>query len=95
MQSTTDTEVILHLVARSHQQETSLRLIDALKQVEGAWSLDAVIGRADRVRDPHGIRPLVLGRIGDTHVLSSETCGLISSVLIISAISTGRDGDHQ
>ena len=77
MQSTTDTEVILHLVARSHQQETSLRLIDALKQVEGAWSLvtlssEGLIG----VRDPHGIRPLVLGRIGDTHVLSSETCGL-------------------
>lgn len=77
MQSTTDTEVILHLVARSHQQETSLRLIDALKQVEGAWSLvtlssEGLIG----VRDPHGIRPLVLGRIGDIHVLSSETCGL-------------------
>ncbi|MGC6485136.1 MAG: amidophosphoribosyltransferase [Candidatus Puniceispirillales bacterium] len=77
MQSTTDTEVILHLVARSHQQETSLRLVDALKQVEGAWSLvtlspEGLIG----VRDPHGIRPLVLGKVGDCHVLASETCGL-------------------
>lgn len=77
MQSTTDTEVILHLVARSHQQETSLRLIDTLKQVEGAYSLvtlspEGLIG----VRDPHGIRPLVLGKVGGCHVLASETCGL-------------------
>ena len=77
MQSTTDTEVILHLVARSHQDSLALRVVDALKQVEGAWSLvalsaDCLVG----CRDPHGIRPLVLGKIGDGHVLASETCAL-------------------
>ena len=77
MQSTTDTEVILHLVARSHQDSLAQRVVDALKQVEGAWSLvalspDSLVG----CRDPHGIRPLVLGKIGDGHVLASETCAL-------------------
>jgi amidophosphoribosyltransferase len=77
MQSTTDTEVIVHLVARSHQPTPSLRLTEALKKVEGAYSLicltaEGLIG----VRDPLGVRPLVLGRIDNSHVLSSETCGL-------------------
>ncbi|MGU9961815.1 MAG: amidophosphoribosyltransferase [Candidatus Puniceispirillales bacterium WSBS_2018_MAG_OTU23] len=77
MQSSTDTEVIVHLVARSHQDSPSLRLVDALKQVEGAWSLvcltpEGLIG----VRDPLGVRPLVLGKIENGFVLASETCGL-------------------
>ena len=77
MQTTTDTEVILHLVARSHQENAALRLVDALKQIEGAWSLvtlssDGLIG----CRDPRGVRPLVLGSIGDGYVLASETCAL-------------------
>ena len=77
MQSTTDTEVLVHLVARSHQDSPSLRLIDAMKQVEGAYSLvcltpEGLIG----VRDPHGVRPLVLGKIEGAYVLASETCGL-------------------
>ena len=77
MQSTTDSEVIVHLVARSHQEQPSLRLVDALKQIEGAWSLicltpEGLIG----TRDPHGVRPLVLGEIDGAYVLSSETCGL-------------------
>ena len=76
-QSSTDTEIIVHLVARSHQQGVSNRLIDALKQIEGAYSLvciadDMLIG----VRDPHGVRPLVLGKRDEAYVLSSETCGL-------------------
>ncbi|WP_438996046.1 amidophosphoribosyltransferase [Candidatus Puniceispirillum sp.] len=76
-QSSSDTEIIVHLVARSHQQGVSNRLIDALKQIEGAYSLvciadDMLIG----VRDPHGVRPLVLGKRDDAYVLSSETCGL-------------------
>ncbi|MBT6415654.1 amidophosphoribosyltransferase [Candidatus Puniceispirillum sp.] len=76
-QSSTDTEIIVHLVARSHQQGVSNRLIDALKQIEGAYSLvciadDMMIG----VRDPHGVRPLVLGKRDNAYVLSSETCGL-------------------
>ena len=77
MQSTTDTEAIVHLVARSHQDSPSLRLVDALKQVEGAYSLvcltpEGLIG----ARDPHGVRPLVLGQVDDAYVLASETCGL-------------------
>jgi amidophosphoribosyltransferase len=75
--STSDTEVIIHLMAQSKQITAIDRLIDALKRVEGAYSLvclmpDALIG----VRDPLGVRPLVLGRLGDTHVLASETCAL-------------------
>jgi amidophosphoribosyltransferase len=76
-QSSSDTEIILHLVARSHQTTATDRLVDALKQVEGAYSIvcvadDMLIG----VRDPLGVRPLVLGRQGDAYVLASETCAL-------------------
>jgi amidophosphoribosyltransferase len=75
--STSDTEVIVHLVALAAAARIEDRVIDALKQVEGAYSLviltgDALIG----VRDPHGVRPLVLGKVGDAHVLASESCAL-------------------
>jgi amidophosphoribosyltransferase len=76
-QSTTDTEVITHLMATSLQDSVVDRLIDALRQVEGAYSLVAmadsmVIG----VRDPLGVRPLLLGRLGETYIFASETCAL-------------------
>jgi amidophosphoribosyltransferase len=76
-QSTTDTEVIIHLLALSKASTIEDRLIDALGSVEGAYSLvvltaDTLIG----VRDPLGIRPLVLGNIGGAYVLASETCAL-------------------
>lgn len=76
-QSTTDTEVIIHLVARSHRKTPKERLTEALMQVEGAYALlcmfdNQLIG----VRDPLGIRPLVLGKLEDGYVLSSESCGL-------------------
>ncbi len=76
-QSTTDTEVIVHLMAISRNGSPVDRLVEAVRQVEGAFSLvaltsDAVIG----VRDPLGVRPLVLGKLGDTHILASETCAL-------------------
>ena len=75
-QSTSDTEVIIHLMATSHGPVVE-RLVSALRQVEGAYSVvaltnDALIG----VRDPLGVRPLVLGQIGDAYILASETCGL-------------------
>ncbi len=75
--STSDTEVIVHLVALSTAATLEDRIVEALKRVEGAYSLvmlspDALIG----VRDPHGVRPLVLGRLGDAHILASETCAL-------------------
>ncbi|MFA6920735.1 MAG: amidophosphoribosyltransferase [Gallionella sp.] len=75
--STSDTEVIVHLVALSTAATVEERIIDALTQVEGAYSLvmlspTALIG----VRDPFGVRPLVLGQLGDAHILTSETCAL-------------------
>ncbi len=76
-QSNSDTEVIVHLIANSGFERLSDRMIHALKQVEGAYSLvalteEAMIG----VRDPLGVRPLVLGRLGDAWILASETCAL-------------------
>ncbi|TMJ57540.1 MAG: amidophosphoribosyltransferase, partial [Alphaproteobacteria bacterium] len=76
-QSTSDTEVIIHLIATSLKETVVDRLIDALRQVQGAFSLaalsqDEIIG----VRDPLGVRPLILGRLGDAWILSSETCAL-------------------
>jgi amidophosphoribosyltransferase len=76
-QSTTDTEVITHLMATCPRGDVIERLIHALRQVEGAYSL---VGLADGlvigVRDPLGVRPLVLGRLGEAHILASETCAL-------------------
>ncbi|MEI8393443.1 MAG: amidophosphoribosyltransferase [Rhodospirillaceae bacterium] len=76
-QSTTDTEVIVHLMATARGGSVIDRMVEAMRQIEGAFSLvaltrDTVIG----VRDPYGVRPLVLGRLGKTHVLASETCAL-------------------
>ena len=76
-QSTSDTEVILHLISRSRRRRIVERFVDALLQIEGAYALvcltnDMLIG----ARDPIGIRPLVLGRIGSAYVLTSETCAL-------------------
>lgn len=74
-QSTSDTEVIMHLVARSVKARREDRLADALNQIEGAYSIVALTNRAMvGVRDPFGIRPLVLGKLGDAWVLASETC---------------------
>jgi len=76
-QSTSDTEVIVHLIATSLKETVVDRLTDALRQVQGAFSLvalsqDEVIG----VRDPLGVRPLVLGRLAGAWILASETCAL-------------------
>ena len=72
-----DTEIIIHLVATSAKKTVIERLIDALKQCEGAYSLAAITGEAVLgVRDPFGVRPLVLGQLDGAHVLASETCAL-------------------
>ena len=76
-QSTTDTEVILHLVATSRRARLVERLIDALSQVQGAYSLVALTNKKlIGVRDPTGVRPLVLGRLEQSWMLASETCAL-------------------
>src|SRR6201996_6889762 len=76
-QSTSDTETIIHLVARSAFGPIVDRVIDALKQVEGAYSLVALTSKKlIGVRDPWGVRPLVLGNLNGVYILASETCAL-------------------
>jgi amidophosphoribosyltransferase len=76
-QSTSDTECIIQLMAQSNAGDMANRLVEALRQVEGAYSL-LVMTRTKliAVRDPLGVRPLVMGRIGDSYVFASETCAL-------------------
>ena len=76
-QSTMDTEVILHLVARSPKPRFMDRLVDALQQIEGGYALVGLTGKKlIGARDPIGLRPLVIGKLGTAYVLASETCAL-------------------
>ena len=76
-QSTSDTEVIIHLVATSSYRTLLDRFIDALKQVEGAYSLVCLTAEGMiACRDPRGIRPLVMGRLGEAYIFASETVAL-------------------
>jgi len=76
-QSTSDSEVILHLLARSRKAKLVDRFIDALMQIEGGYALVALSNKKMiGVRDPLGIRPLVLGDLDGKAVLASETCAL-------------------
>src|SRR5437870_10631307 len=77
MQSTTDTEVILHLVAQSKRNRFIDRYIEALRAIEGAYSLVSLTNKKLLgARDPLGIRPLVLGELDGCPILASETCAL-------------------
>jgi amidophosphoribosyltransferase len=76
-QTSTDSEVIVHLFARSQESSVEGAIVDAISQVRGAFSF--VMMTPDRVvaaRDPHGFRPLALGRLGDAWVVCSETCAM-------------------
>src|ERR1700761_3824586 len=76
-QSTSDTETIVHLTARSTRPKIVEKLVDALCQVEGAYSLVTLSSKKlIGVRDPNGVRPLVMGQLGDSYVFASETCAL-------------------
>lgn len=76
-QSSSDSECIIHLMARSLQRNIPERMKDALRRVEGAFSVVAMTRtKLIGVRDPLGVRPLVLGKVGEGWVLSSETCAL-------------------
>ena len=76
-QSTSDTEVVLHLVARSRRQRIMERFIEAIRQLEGAYSLVAMSNKKlIGARDPLGIRPLVIGELDGHYILASETCAL-------------------
>ncbi|MBL8832651.1 MAG: amidophosphoribosyltransferase [Rhodospirillales bacterium] len=75
-QSTSDTEVIVHMMAQA-QGDVTTRLIAALNQVEGAYSLTCIAkDKIIAVRDPRGVRPLVLGKLDGSWVVTSETCAL-------------------
>lgn len=76
-QTSTDTEIVAHLMARSRAEGMDAALLHALDRIEGAYSL--VVQGADRLwlcRDPHGIRPLVLGELDGALLAASESCGL-------------------
>jgi len=76
-QSSTDTEVVLHLYARSKKATVEDAVVDAVSQCQGAFSF--VMMTRDKliaVRDPHGFRPLALGRLDDAYVVCSETCAM-------------------
>jgi amidophosphoribosyltransferase len=74
-QTSSDTEVIVHLMAKAHEPQAIERLVSALRQVTGAYSLLVQTeSQIIAVRDPNGFRPLVMGRLRDAVVFSSETC---------------------
>lgn len=70
-----DTEVMVHLIARSKERDLERALIDALSRVKGAYSIAVLApGKIYAARDAYGFRPLVIGRLGEALVVSSETC---------------------
>ena len=76
-QSSSDTEVVLHLYARSKAGSVEGSVVDSVSQIQGAFSLLMMTkDRLIAVRDPHGFRPLALGRLDDAYVVCSETCAM-------------------
>lgn len=100
--STSDTETIIHLTARSPKARIVDKLIDALCQVQGAYSLVALTSKKlIGVRDPNGVRPLVMGQLDGATIFASETCALdISGAEYIRDVKPGemvvvdKDGVH-
>ena len=91
-QSSTDTEIIIHLVSTSMQYDLIDRLTDALKEVKGAYSLIAMTNkRIIGVRDPHGVRPLSIGRLGDSYIIASETTAFdINNATFVREVEPGE-----
>jgi amidophosphoribosyltransferase len=76
-QTSSDSEVIVHLIARSREKGVDAQIHDALGHLEGAFSLVITVGNTlYAVRDPYGYRPLILGKLDAGHVVASETCAL-------------------
>src|SRR5438477_4732012 len=99
-QTSSDSEVLVHLIARSEAREPEDQLLDALERVDGAYSLVVTIGRTlYAIVDPRGFRPLVLGRLGTGWVVASETCALdILGATLVRELEPGnvlriQDGD--
>ncbi|KQS51312.1 MULTISPECIES: amidophosphoribosyltransferase [unclassified Sphingomonas] len=91
-QSTSDTETIIHLVATSNYRTLLDRFIDALKQIEGAYSLIVMTPEGMiACRDPLGIRPLVMGKLGEAVIFASETVALdVVGATFVRAIEPGE-----
>jgi amidophosphoribosyltransferase len=91
-QTSSDSEVLIHLIARSEAREPEDQLLDALERVEGAYSLVVTIGRTlYAIVDPRGFRPLWLGKLGDGYVLASETCALdLMSATVVRELQPGE-----
>lgn len=91
-QTTSDTEVIAHLIARSKAPTLEEAVKEALKQVVGAYAL--LILTNDQLivaSDPHGLRPFAMGKIGEAHVFSSETCAFnVIGAELVREIEPGR-----
>ncbi|MBT3938954.1 MAG: amidophosphoribosyltransferase, partial [Pelagibacterales bacterium] len=76
-QSTTDTEALLHLIAQSNKTSIVKKVIDALYELEGAYSIGLLTNKKlIAIKDPLGIRPLVLGELNGAYIIASETCAL-------------------
>jgi amidophosphoribosyltransferase len=76
-QSTMDTEVIIHLVANSKKTKIVDRIVDAMSKIKGAYSLVSLTSKKMiGMRDPYGVRPLVLGKLDGAYILTSESCAL-------------------
>ncbi len=76
-QTSSDTEVVLHLYARSREHTVEDALVESIAQITGAYSFALLTkDRLIAARDPHGFRPLALGRLGDAYIVCSETCAL-------------------
>src|SRR5260370_499007 len=90
-QSSSDSEVLVHRIARSEAREPEDQLVDALERVEGAYSLVISVGRTMyAIVDPRGFRPLVLGRLGRGWVVASETCALdITGATLVRELEPG------
>src|SRR5436189_1386632 len=90
-QTSSDSEVLIHLIARSEAREPEDQLLDALERVDGAYALLITVGRTlYAIVDPRGFRPLVLGRLGRGWVVASETCALdITGATLVRELEPG------
>ncbi len=91
-QSSSDSEVLIHLIARSDAREIEDQILDSLNRVEGAYTLLLTVGKTMYgIVDPRGFRPLVLARLGSGWVLASETCAIdILGATLVREIQPGE-----
>ncbi len=76
-QTSTDTEIIANLIAKYHKDDIEQAIVNAVRDVKGAYALVAMTNdRLIGIRDPYGMKPLCIGKLGENYVLASETCAL-------------------